>query len=230
MVEIFRCARAEVYHNSGKKTLTQVKKETGCTHIINGYLFNSSFRPLGWTVIDGKIISRDAYRDWGVSIGADRRPVMDTDRGGSFLSGVPLLKNGQKLKRELTADVARSAARTAVGWMPDGRVVLWCDKTSRTRDQLQNKLLGLGVSDALMLDGGGSTQGRFPDGAVASSRKVATLLLFWQETEAAAAPENPVIKWAAEKEILTEAQLTDPGKTVTRQELLQSLYRLWQHI
>ena len=76
MVEIFRCARAEVYHNSGKKTLTQVKKETGCTHIINGYLFNSSFRPLGWTVIDGKIISRDAYRDWGVSIGADRRPVM----------------------------------------------------------------------------------------------------------------------------------------------------------
>ena len=218
MVEIFRCARAEVYHNSGKKTLTQVKKETGCTHIINGYLFNSSFRPLGWTVIDGKIISRDAYRDWGVSIGADRRPVMDTDRGGSFLSGVPLLKNGQKLKRELTADVARSAARTAVGWMPDGRVVLWCDKTSLTRDQLQNKLLGLGISDALMLDG-----------AVTSSRKVATLLLFWQEAEAAA-PENPVMKWAAEKGILTEAQLAEPGKTVTRQELLQSLYRLWQHI
>lgn len=154
---------------------------------------------------------------------------MDTDRGGSFLSGVPLLKNGQKLKRELTADVARSAARTAVGWMPDGRVVLWCDKTSLTRDQLQNKLLGLGISDALMLDGGGSTQGRFPDGAVTSSRKVATLLLFWQEAEAAAL-ENPVMKWAAEKEILTEAQLAEPGKTVTRQELLQSLYRLWQHI
>lgn len=87
MVEIFRCARAEVYHNSGKKTLTQVKKETGCTHIINGYLFNSSFRPLGWTVIDGKIISRDAYRDWGVSIGADRRPVMDTDRGRQLSFG-----------------------------------------------------------------------------------------------------------------------------------------------
>lgn len=65
MVEIFRCARAEVYHNSGKKTLTQVKKETGCTHIINGYLFNSSFRPLGWTVIDGKIISRDALPGLG---------------------------------------------------------------------------------------------------------------------------------------------------------------------
>ena len=38
------------------------------------------------------------------------------------------------------------------------------------------------------------------------------------------------MKWAAEKEILTEAQLAEPGKTVTRQELLQSLYRLWQHI
>ena len=120
MVEIFRCARAEVYHNSGKKTLTQVKKETGCTHIINGYLFNSSFRPLGWTVIEGKIISRDAYRDWGVSIGADRRPVMDTDRGGSFLSGVPLLKNGQKLKQREYLPFQALALPQSVAHPPGG--------------------------------------------------------------------------------------------------------------
>ena len=229
MTDVFACARAQIYYNIKRKPLAQVKRETGCSHIINGYLFNGSFQPVGWTVIDGKVISLDAYQDWGISIGSDGKPQMLTDRGGSFLSGVPLLKNGAKLERSLTPDVARSAARTAVGWMPDGRICLWCDKTSLTRDQLQNKLLGLGISDALMLDGGGSTQGRFPDGAVTSSRKVATLLLFWQEAEAAA-PENPAMKWAAEKGILTEAQLAEPGKTVTRQELLQSLYRLWQHI
>ena len=194
MTDVFACARAQIYYNIKRKPLAQVKRESGCSHIINGYLFNGSFQPVGWTVIDGKVISRDAYQDWGISIGSDGKPQMLTDRGGSFLSGVPLLKNGAKLERSLTPDVARSAARTAVGWMPDGRICLWCDKTSLTREQLQNKLLGLGISDALMLDGGGSTQGRFPDGAVTSSRKVATLLLFWQEAEAAA-PENPAMKW-----------------------------------
>ena len=178
MTDVFACARAQIYYNSKRKSLAQVKRESGCSHIINGYLFNGSFQPVGWTVIDGKVISRDAYQDWGISIGSDGKPQMLTDRGGSFLSGVPLLKNGAKLERSLTPDVARSAARTAVGWMPDGRICLWCDKTSLTREQLQNKLLGLGVADALMLDGGGSIQGFFPSGKVASSRKVPTMVLF----------------------------------------------------
>ena len=155
---------------------------TGCTHVINGYFFNGNFQPLGWTVIDGKIISRDAYQDWGISVGADGTPQMLTDRGGSFLSGVPLLKNGAKLKRNLTPDVARPAERTAVGWLRDGRVLIWCDKMVLTREQLQDKLLDLGCVDGLMLDGGGSTQGVFPASKVVSSRKVPTLLCFWEET------------------------------------------------
>ena len=136
MTDVFACARAQIYYNIKRKPLAQVKRETGCSHIINGYLFNGSFQPVGWTVIDGKVISRDAYQDWGISIGSDGKPQMLTDRGGSFLSGVPLLKNGAKLERSLTPDVARSAARTAVGWMPDGRICLGCDKTGLTREQL----------------------------------------------------------------------------------------------
>lgn len=181
MTDIFNCARAEVFYNPKKLTPAQIKAETGCTHIINGYLFNSKFQPVCWTVIDGKIISQDSALDWGVSIGKDGKPVMATDRTVSFLSGVPVLKNGAKLYRGLTADVARSAARTAVGWLANGKVVLWCDKTSLTREGLQNKLLGLGVENALMLDGGGSTQGIFPAGKVTSIRKVPTLLLFWEK-------------------------------------------------
>ena len=164
MVDTFDCARAQIYHNTGKLTPAQIKAKTGCTHIINGYLFNGRFVPVGWCVIDGKVISRDKYQDWGVSIGTDGKPQMLTDRGGSFLSGVPILKGGSKLYRGLTADVARPAARTAVGWMPNGKVCLWCDKTSLTREQLQNKLLGLGVVDALMLDGGGSRRAFSPRG------------------------------------------------------------------
>ena len=223
MTDVFACTRAQIYYNSKRKPLAQVKRESGCSHIINGYLFNGSFQPVGWTVIDGKVISRDAYQDWGISIGSDGKPQMLTDRGGSFLSGVPLLKSGAKLERSLTPDVARSAARTAVGWMPDGRICLWCDKTSLTREQLQNKLLGLGVADALMLDGGGSTQGFFPSGKVASSRKVPTMVLFWEETHQ---EENTDLNWAGKSGILTEAQLAEPEKAVTRRELAEILHRL----
>lgn len=230
MVDTFDCARAQVYHNTAKLSPAQIKGKTGCTHIINGYLFNGRFQPVGWTVIDGKVISRDAYQDWGVSIGSDGKPQMLTDRGGSFLSGVPILKGGSKLYRDLTPDVARSAARTAVGWLANGKVCLWCDKASLTRGQLQNKLLGLGVVDALMMDGGGSTQGIFPKGKVTSSRKVPTLLLFWERkaatanpTTAPTKPEDPALAWGKEHGLLTDS---NAEKAVTHAEMVRALYKL----
>ena len=94
MVDTFDCARAQIYHNTAKLTPAQIKAKTGCTHIINGYLFNGKFQPVGWTVIDGKIISRDAYQDWGISIGSDGLPKMLTDRGGSILCFHPLFPIG----------------------------------------------------------------------------------------------------------------------------------------
>ena len=221
MVDTFDCARAQIYHNTQRLTPAQIKAKTGCTHIINGYLFNGRFVPVGWCVIDGKIISRDAYQDWGVSIDSDGKPQMLTDRGGSFLSGVPILKAGSKLYRGLTADVARPAARTAVGWMPNGKVCLWCDKASLTREQLQNKLLGLGVVDALMLDGGGSTQGIFPGEKVVSSRKVPTLLLFWERS---AKVEDQALVWGEAHGLLTDA---NAGETVTRADMVRALYQIW---
>lgn len=226
MVDTFDCARAQIYHNTGKLTPAQIKAKTGCTHIINGYLFNGKFQPVGWTVIDGKIISRDKYQDWGVSIGSDGVPKMLTDRGGSFLSGVPILKGGSKLYRELTPDVARSAARTAVGWLANGKVVLWCDKTSLTREQLQNKLLGLGVVDALMLDGGGSTQGIFPNGKVISSRKVPTLLLFWERGSEPLDEDAAALEWCKTSGVYTGADMLAINQSMTRKDLAGILCRL----
>ena len=189
MVKILRVSRAAVFHNTARLTLEQIKAQTGCTHIVNGYLFNNNpksknyFKPNGWLVIDGAVISQDQYEDWGFGCGKDGAPAMTTDRTESFLSGIPILKYGQKLSRNLTADVARPAERTAIGWLKDGRVLIWCDKAKLLREQLQERLLELGCVDAIMLDGGGSTQGIFPDGRVYSSRKVATVLLFWEQKE-----------------------------------------------
>ena len=151
MVDTFDCARAQIYHNTAKLSPAQIKAKTGCTHIINGYLFNGRFVPVGWTVIDGKIISRDKYQDWGVSIGSDGKPQMLTDRGGSFLSGVPILKAGSKLYRGLTADVARPAARTAVGWLANGKVCLWWTEAAvlTSLGGLLGVLCGIGLAEML---------------------------------------------------------------------------------
>ena len=75
----------------------------------------------------------------------------------------------------------------------------------------------------LILDGGGSTQGCFPSGKVASSRKVPTMVLFWEETHK---EENTDLNWAGKSGILTEAQLAEPEKAVTRRELAERLNRL----
>lgn len=183
MYNVFKCQRAAVYHNTGRLTPAQIKARTGCTHVINGYFFDGNLNPLGWLVVDGKIISRDQFNDWGFACGPAGAPVMSVDRSLSFLGGVPILKDGKRLQRNLTADVARRAERSAVAWLADGRVLLWCDKEKLIREELQDKLLALGAVDALMMDGGGSTQGDFPEAKLTSSRKVATLLLFWAEDE-----------------------------------------------
>lgn len=224
MTDVFACARAQIYYNSKRKPLAAGEgRESGCSHIINGYLFNGSFQPVGWTVIDGKVISRDAYQDWGISIGSDGKPQMLTDRGGSFLSGVPLLKNGAKLERSLTPDVARSAARTAVGWMPDGRIRLWCDKTGLSPGAASKQAAGPGRGGCADVGRRRFHPGIFPSGKVASSRKVPTMVLFWEETHQ---EENTDLNWAGKSGILTEAQLAEPEKAVTRRELAEILHRL----
>ena len=165
-----------------KLTPAQVKARTGCTHIINGWVFGSGLRLCDDITVAGNVLSKSRYNDWCLGCDLDGPPVMTTGAAHWKTSAVPILKDRKKLARNLTPDVARRAARTAVGWLSDGRMLLWCDKLMLTREQLQDKLLALGCVDALMFDGGGSTQGVFPGKKVISSRIVATFLCFWEET------------------------------------------------
>lgn len=184
MYDIFKCARAAVYHNTRRLTAAQVMKELGCTHLVNAYYFNGSFKPLGWLIINGNKVSEDKWMDWGFSCDKTGAPKMSTDRTRNyFISCRPLLKDGSETIREDTADVARKAERTAVGWTSDGHIILWCDKTKMKMPDLIEKMRSLGAVDAMAMDGGGSTQGRFPKGNVTSSRLVPTYLAFWATNE-----------------------------------------------
>lgn len=181
MYSIFECEKAQIYYNPNKKSLAEIKRETGCTHIINGYLFNKKFKPVDWCVINGKEISVSKYNDYGFCI-SDNKPEFCIYLKGedeNFISGIPIIVGDKFIYRNLTPDVARPAQRTAVGWTYDNKFVVFCYSGKLTRDQLQIKMKSLGAFNALMFDGGGSTQCIFPKGKIYSSRRVPTLLLFW---------------------------------------------------
>lgn len=180
MYSILKPTRAAVFYNSKKWTCEKVKQRTGASHVMNAWVFDSFTRLGNWTIVDNKILSRDQYSDYCFVSDYFGAPVMSTKKMMPYvISAVPILKDGQRLYRDMTKDVARKAERTAIGWRKDGEVLLWCDKQQMVREQLQDKLLELGCVDALMFDGGGSTQCRFPNGSVTSSRLVPTYILLW---------------------------------------------------
>lgn len=190
MFDTIRVRKAEVYHNTRRLTIEQIKKERGCTHALNAWLFDNDprsetyFQPCNWLIINHEIVVCDPYNDYGFACDETGSPVMTTDRTKKyFISGVPLLKDGVKLERWVDPAVARSSEKTAICWMADGRVVPVVDKLKRTIEELKDYLLSLGCVDALLMDGGGSTQGDFPNGVVYSSRIVATVILLWEENE-----------------------------------------------
>lgn len=183
MYDIFDCVKAQIYYNTNKKSLAEIKRETGCTHAINGYLFNDKFKPVEWCVIDGVVFSSSRYNDYGIGISKDK-PVFSLPslfKDTNFLSGIPIIVKGDFAHRSLTPDVAREAQRTAVGWTEEGKIILFCSPGRMSREKLQVKMKDLGAYNALMLDGGGSTQGLFPNGKIYSPRRVPTVLLFWDK-------------------------------------------------
>lgn len=101
MYATIKCERAAVYYNTRRLSPAQIKAETGCTHIINGYYFDNRsssktyFQPCGWLVIDGKIISTDQWNDWGFACEKTGAPVMSTDRTKNyFIGSLPLITDG----------------------------------------------------------------------------------------------------------------------------------------
>ena len=189
MYQIFSCSRAAVFDNHELGlTIDQIQQRTGATYVLGGWVFDNDkssptyLQPYNWLKVDGKVIHRDDFREWRFTAGKTGAPVFATEtEAPDILSGVPVLVDGARVYRSLTPDVARNAARQAVCWMPDGRIMLWASKTAMSREELQDALVKLGVCHALMMDGGGSVQLRGPDLCIKSGRILASLLLFWEQ-------------------------------------------------
>lgn len=182
----FSCkpARLAIYVNTARKTAAQIKAETGCTALINGGLFNmSTFAPVCHLKVDGKVLAADQYTYWGYGWTGDGFPALVSDYAAmdNYIACVCLVRNAKAEPLYYSAAMGGARPRTAFGTFADGRVWLYVSAENLTPEQLQALAIKAGVRDAIMLDGGGSTQGILPGGTVSSTRRVHNFLLVWED-------------------------------------------------
>lgn len=183
---IYTCKpeKVSIYVNIGKKTAAQIKEETGCTALINGGLFNmTTFKPVCHLKVDGNVLAKDQYKYWGFAW--NDAPVIDMvqDYGNyrNYICCVALVRNGQPERLVYSNELSGYRPRTAFGVFEDGNVWLYADaNTKKTPEQLQRLAISQGVKHAIMLDGGGSTQGICPKSTAKSNRIVHNYICVWE--------------------------------------------------
>jgi len=182
MTYVCKPAKVSIYVNSKRKTLAEIKAETGCTAIINGGLFTmSNFSPVCHLKVDGRVLAADPYTYWGYGWSGNDVPTLTSNPNlyDNYIACVCLVRDGVAEPLLYPADMGGARHRTAFGTFADGRVWIYASHENRTPEEMRTIALKAGVKDALLLDGGGSTQGIFPDGSVYGMRKVHNCICIW---------------------------------------------------
>ena len=204
MVYVCKPKKISIYVNTKRKTMSQIKNETGCTAIINGGLFSmSTFKPVCHLKVDGKVITADKWKYFGLAWNTNElNMVTDYDNFSNYICCLSIVRDGKKEKINCDGSaLGGSRQRTAFGVFEDGRVWMYAVKSpAKTPEQLQEIAIKAGVKHALMLDGGGSTQGASPTGTVTSSRIVHNYICVWADDEQDDTPSK-------EQPEMTETQL-----------------------
>lgn len=183
-----KAERVAIYLNGRYRTAAQVKAETGCDAVINGGLYDmTTFKPVCHLRADGQTMSSDEYSYWGYgwdSGSGELELTQKPEERDNYICCVCLLKDGEAQELYYGSALGGARPRTAIGTFPDGRIWLHAERNiMRTPEQLRSYALGLGLRDAVMLDGGGSTQGIFPEGSVTAERRVQNLICVWERKE-----------------------------------------------
>lgn len=185
---IYTCKpkKISIYINTQKKSTAQIKAETGCTALINGGLFNTStFEPVCHLKVDRKVLASDKYKYFGLAWNTNElEMVTDYSKYDNYICCVALVRNHKAVNLIYHPDMGGYRPRTALGVFDDGRVWLYAETSPvRTPECLQKFALSEGLKHAIMLDGGGSTQGGMPNDIINGSRKVHNYICVWAEEE-----------------------------------------------
>lgn len=198
--------KIQLYINSAYKSAAQIQRELGCDVLINGGLYDMTwFTPYCWLRVNGRTIHSENWSDWGYGWN-DVPLTMDTSDNiklyKNFISCVALIRNRSAIQ-PLTYDKALGGkrGRTAIGTRNNGDVVVWCSADgayAMTPEQLRSEMMNLGCQDALMLDGGASSQCITPIGNIVSSRRAQNYIAIWTHQDPVQCPyDEPThtIRW-----------------------------------
>lgn len=187
MISSFNISKASIYINTKRKTLAEIKAETGADVIINGGLYDmTKFIPNCHLKADGYQYAEDKYSYFGFGWNNEDtrlQLVAEYEHLDNYICCVAMIKDGKALNLIYGDALSGKRGRTAIGTMPDGKVAVFCSKDgtadAKTPEQLQKYLLEQGWANAVMLDGGGSTQCITPEVTIESARIVHNVLCFW---------------------------------------------------
>lgn len=181
--------KVQIYINSAKKSLSQIKQETGAEYIINGTLYDmSTYKAVCHLKSNNIVYCKPNYTTWGYSWNEKEIPTMKVvaNADQNNIACVCMIRNGKKEVMHYDSALGGIRGRSAIG-LTENSLVLYCTKDgsseAMTPATLQSKMFSLGCKDAIMLDGGGSSQGDFNGNIITSSRKVQNLILVYLKKE-----------------------------------------------
>lgn len=187
-VPLSRIERLEIKVTGCRKTMAQVKAETGASHVLNGGMWNADGSPCPLLKVSGKNLSSFPWSAYGYSwdTGPDiHMTALHAQR--NFIAVTPLIHGGTPIQK-LSYAYAQGGkrGRSAMG-ICNGALCLYCSSDgstdAKTPEQLRDDLHALGWESAIMLDGGGSSQCDFGGEAIKASRKVHNWILVYLKKE-----------------------------------------------
>lgn len=143
-----------------------------------------SVKPCGNYKVNGTVLSKEAWMDWGFGWNAGSLPVMVSTMGNdNYLSTLPVLVGGKRRDDVIdnqTSSVQRSTLRTWFGVDKAGKWYVEVTTSNYTLHRIVDRMQAFGIVDGMVLDGSGSSQ--CYDGTAyqrGDGRTIYSYLLLW---------------------------------------------------
>lgn len=148
------------------------------------YTVSPKVTPTGNYKVNGTVLSKESWMDWGFGWNSGSLPVMVSTMGNdNYLSTLPVLVDGKRRDDVIdnqTASVQRSTLRTWFGVDKAGKWYVEVTTSNYTLHRMVDRMQAFGIVDGMVLDGSGSSQ--CYDGATyqrGDGRTIYSYLLLW---------------------------------------------------
>lgn len=193
MIHTGTLLRAEIYDDH-TKPYTNVKavyeahkgKSPGKLIVTNAHWYTVSPKvaPTGNYKVNGTVLSKESWMDWGFGWNAGSLPIMVSTMGNdNYLSTLPVLVGGKRRDDVIDnqiSSVQRSTLRTWFGVDKAGKWYVEVTTSNYTLHRIVDRMQSFGIVDGMVLDGSGSSQ--CYDGTTyqrGDGRTIYSYLLLW---------------------------------------------------